>query len=182
MKCNKRQNSCGDMKPNKHQKVLETIVKNATQMWCSNPIHLRNPLQFLQLNSHCINDIYMQASQIHLETIDEQRISRNDDDDRQFHLSKTNSNRKQKSTFTKDCKKNYVMTMSSERIEKIAADDVPERQVPAISKPVSIKTVNKSEPPPLAFFPKNRGKQTHQPIIFSTTEPPPLVLIARNLA
>lgn len=180
MKCNKRQNSVGDIKPNKHQKVLETIVKNATQMWCSNPIHLRNPLQFLQLSSHCINDVHMEASQIHFDTIDEHRVSANDDDERQFQLSKSNSNRKQKPAFTKDCKKTYVMTMSSEHIERIVVDEVPERQVPAISKAVSEKTVNKSEPPPLAFYPKNRGKQTQQPIMFSATEPPPLVPITRN--
>lgn len=37
--------------------VVETIIKNATQMWIRSAVHLRNPLQFLQLCSHCIQDI-----------------------------------------------------------------------------------------------------------------------------
>lgn len=176
MKCNKRQNSA-ELKPNKHQKVLETIVKNATQMWCSNPIHLRNPLQFLQLSSHCINDVYMEASQVHIEMSSEHRISGNDEDDRQFGISKSNPNRKSKTM--KDFKKNYTANLT-ESIEITSTEELPVKQT-SVSKSITADTINKSEPPPLAFFPKNRGK-TQTPIIFSATEPPPLVPIARNFA
>lgn len=178
MKCKKRQQS-GDIKPNKHQKALETIVENATQMWCSNPIHLRNPLQFLQLSSHCINDVYMEASQVHLEVFDEQRITRNDDDERQFHLSKVNSNRKHKTTVTKDFKRLHANNI--ERFDRISSNEVSIKSQSIVSKTVAVKTINKSEPPPLAFYPKMRGKTTQQPIIFSATEPPPLVPIASHM-
>lgn len=40
----------------KSELVTDTIISNATQLWIKTPVHLRNPLQFLQLSSHCIND------------------------------------------------------------------------------------------------------------------------------
>lgn len=178
MKCNKRLNSA-ETKPNKHQKVLETIVKNATQMWCSNPIHLRNPLQFLQLSSHCINDVYMEASQVHCATSMVQRISGGVDDERQYSLTKTSSNRKTKGSTIKDCKKNYTVN-ACDGVDGMPTEEAQVKSVPVTLNPSTVETT-KSEPPPLAFYPKNRGK-TQKPIMFSATEPPPLVPIARNFA
>lgn len=40
----------------KNELFTETIISSATQLWIKTPVHLRNPLQFLQLSSHCIND------------------------------------------------------------------------------------------------------------------------------
>lgn len=178
LKCKKRQNTT-DIKPNKHQKVLETIIKNATQMWCSDPIHLRNPLQFLQLSSHCINDVYMEASQAHLIASAEHRTnSGNHDDDRHFNLSKSNSSRRNKTCTTKDAKKNYV-AIADEEMMVTLVEDISTKSSP-VPQPITVKTVNRSEPPPLAFFPKKGNIQ--KPIIFSATEPPPLVPIARNFA
>lgn len=177
MKCNKRQNAT-EIKQNKHHKVLETIIKNATQMWCSDPIHLRNPLQFLQLSSHCINDVYMEASQVHFSNSSEpNHSSGNDDDDR--YLSKTNSNRKMRGTTSKDWKKSYTMS-SFECATTTPAESVQMKptQIAATSNAVDVFN-NKSEPPPLAFYPKNRNK-LQKPIIFSATEPPPLVPITKH--
>ncbi|XP_055543825.1 uncharacterized protein LOC129729338 [Wyeomyia smithii] len=56
-KRNKRTQSEKQSKPMKKiQQVQETVIGNATQMWIKTAVHLRNPLQFLQLCSHCIND------------------------------------------------------------------------------------------------------------------------------
>ncbi|XP_031628164.1 uncharacterized protein LOC116343963 [Contarinia nasturtii] len=173
MKCNKQKN-VNIKTPNKHQKMLETIIKNATQMWCADPIHLRNPLQFLQLSSHCINDAYMEASQVHFTTFSEKSHT----DDRHFSVIKSNSNRKNKSTPIKDTQKNYIGDESEYTSTEIIGDAQSEQ---ILSRSSTVEIVNRSEPPPLAFFPKSRGT-AHKPIIFSATEPPPLVPIARNFA
>ncbi|XP_058453543.1 uncharacterized protein LOC131431702 [Malaya genurostris] len=46
----------------KVQQVQETVMNNATQLWIKTAVHLRNPLQFLQLCSHCINDAMITES------------------------------------------------------------------------------------------------------------------------
>ncbi|XP_058822299.1 uncharacterized protein LOC131683909 [Topomyia yanbarensis] len=46
----------------KLQYVQETVISNATQLWIKTAVHLRNPLQFLQLCSHCINDAMIMES------------------------------------------------------------------------------------------------------------------------
>lgn len=40
----------------KGQLIQDTIIQSATQLWIRTAVHLRNPLQFLQVTSHCIND------------------------------------------------------------------------------------------------------------------------------
>lgn len=207
MKCIKLQQQLAaneTIKPNKHQRVLETIVKNATQMWCSNPIHLRNPLQFLQLTSHCINDTFMEASQIQISAMESSDTHSGaaaaaaagnndndddaDDDEHSFNLLKSNAiNRK-----IRLIKKNGIV--DSESLSGSTVDCINVRQINSnndcnnsvvhiessakkIESNSSINEINfnKSEPPPLAFF---RGN-LQTPIIFSATEPPPLVPIAR---
>lgn len=179
MKCNKRQNST-EIKQKKHQRVLETIIKNATQLWCSDPIHLRNPLQFLQLSSHCINDSYMEASQVHFSNSDYMHSSGHSDEDR--YLAKTNANRKNKGASLKDCRKMYTAsTLESSSSSSMPEENIQMKPTPIASRSTAANVVNKSEPPPLAFYPKNRDK-SQKPIIFSATEPPPLVPITRNFA
>lgn len=46
----------------KLQQVQVTVISNATQQWIKTAVHLRNPLQFLQLCSHCINDSLIMES------------------------------------------------------------------------------------------------------------------------
>lgn len=209
MKCNKRQQQLATsetIKPNKHQRVLETIVKNATQMWCSNPIHLRNPLQFLQLSSHCINDTFMDASQIQLSAAMDAADTSHDNDDhdeRSFNLLKSNAiSRKIKSSTIKDFKRNSIsgninattnMTNITDcvnvppqingnndsNISMVHIESSSTKAINVTNSNVNEINFNKSEPPPLAFYPKNRGNTQAEPIIFSATEPPPLVPIAR---
>lgn len=146
-------------------------------MWCSDPIHLRNPLQFLQLSSHCINDVYMEASQAQLATSSEHKSNSGNDEDRHFSISRANSSRRNKACTVKDAKKNYN-AISHEDMDINLVEDISTKA--CLSQATGMKAVSRSEPPPLAFFPKNGNIQ--KPIIFSTTEPPPLVPIQRNFA
>ena len=59
-------------------------------------------------------------------------------------------------------------------------EDVSTKQISIESPSATVKKVDRSEPPPLAFFPKNGNIK--KPIMFSATQPPPLVPIARNFA
>lgn len=227
MKCNKRQQQIAaneTIKPNKHQRVLETIMKNATQMWCSNPIHLRNPLQFLILSSHCINDTFMEASQVQFamelsETHENSAHTtatavaaaaaaaaavhddhhHDDYDERSFNSLKSGTtNRKIRTSTAKDFKKTSNMNaITSNQIAQCANvrqmnGNNHDSYNGSLNIESSTKTIisnsnsnvneinfNKSEPPPLAFYPKNRRNILQTPILFSTTEPPPLVPIAR---
>lgn len=46
---------------NRIEKHRGTIITDATEQWIRTPVHLRNPLQFLQLSSHCANDLLYTA-------------------------------------------------------------------------------------------------------------------------
>ncbi|XP_055384349.1 uncharacterized protein LOC129614007 [Condylostylus longicornis] len=46
----------------RNELISETVISRATQVWIKTPVHLRNPLVFLQLASHCINDtVYLET-------------------------------------------------------------------------------------------------------------------------
>ncbi|XP_055855908.1 uncharacterized protein LOC129919098 [Episyrphus balteatus] len=55
-KSTKSKNLTSAMRQRRNEMVAEKIVESATQLWIKTPVHLRNPLQFLQLSSHCITD------------------------------------------------------------------------------------------------------------------------------
>lgn len=55
-KSTKSQNLSSAIRQRRTEMVAEKIVESATQLWIKTPVHLRNPLQFLQLSSHCITD------------------------------------------------------------------------------------------------------------------------------
>lgn len=187
MKCNKRQHST-EVRTNKLQKTLETIVKNATQMWCADPVHLRNPLQFLQLSSHCINDNNMEALIVHKTATSSTEYDNNgcgaySNFTRRYE--KLNAFRRTKSFTMKEGKKHCTISSdhcsvdSAPLIDGIQSTFGSNQMGKIIPSTVVGKT--SSDPPPLAFYPKTNGKQV-KPIIFSSTEPPPLVPIARNFA
>lgn len=192
IKCSKRRRTAP--KPNKNQQVIDAIIKNATQIWIRTPIHLRNPLQFLQLSSHCISDAIGQTH------IDEPYLMRmnppsptptsNECDAKpqastehslKAHSSDTiekrNPDSAHSSTITSvdTCpalvKINYSNAAPSDSIVSHAPKNVP--------LPLCRATGSGSDPPPLAFYPKNQRDQ-HKAIMFSATQPPPLVPIQRN--
>ena len=45
----------------KNQVLSETIIRNATEQWITQPIHLRNPLRFLQMASHFITPQFLNS-------------------------------------------------------------------------------------------------------------------------
>lgn len=176
-KCSKRQRITPS-KPNKNQQVIDAIVKNATQMWIRTPIHLRNPLQFLQLSSHCISDAIGQThfDETHLmrtspiPTSIECDVKHRASTSRKSNDSDAIHKRIQDATMD-TCpalvKINYANVSPSESI------------VASISKPATCATSSSSDPPPLAFYPKYQ-RNPQKAIIFSASQPPPLVPIQRN--
>lgn len=199
MKCNKRQHS-NEIKTNKQQKTLETIVKNATQMWCADPIHLRNPLQFLQLSSHCINDNNMEALIVHKTTTSSTEYDNNltgTHSNFARRYEKLNAFRRTKSFTIKEGKKHCPATSdhnislidgnqsnfgSNQMGKSIRTSDHPSSTTTNTDtwnlciEPPGPTMV--ADPPPLAFYPKTNGKHV-KPIIFSSTEPPPLAFYAK---
>lgn len=141
-------------------------------MWIRTPIHLRNPLQFLQLCSHCISDtvahfnsddcnssipIDCLAKDANITSIGYESFL----GDRETVRLKNVNRRRKKSKY-----------------EKINVDNNMDSNLSKQNQKPS-QPVFSSEPPPLAFFPKYQ-RTSAQPIIFSSTEPPPLVPIERK--
>lgn len=185
MKCNKRQHS-NEFKTNKQQKTLETIVKNATQMWCADPIHLRNPLQFLQLSSHCINDNNMEALIVHRTATSS---SEYDNTVSGVHSNfgrryeKLNAFRRTRSFTTKEGKKHCTVSSDHCTVDPVPLIDGDQSTFGSNQLGKSIPTMAggkiSNDPPPLAFYPKTNAKQV-KPIIFSSTEPPPLAFYPKT--
>lgn len=185
MKCNKRQHS-NEVKSNKQQKTLETIVKNATQMWCADPIHLRNPLQFLQLSSHCIDDNNMEALIVNKTATSSTEYDNNvcgahSNFTRRYE--KLNAFRRTKSFTIKEGKKHCTITSDHCTIDNVPLINANQSNFGSNQMEKSIPTTNvgktSNDPPPLAFYPKTYGKQV-KPIIFSSTEPPPLAFYPKT--
>lgn len=185
MKCNKRQH-CNEFKTNKQQKTLEKIVKNATQMWCADPIHLRNPLQFLQLSSHCINDNNMEALIVHKTATSSTEYDNNVSgahSNFSRRCEKLNAFKRTKSFTTKEGKRHCSVSSNHCPIGSVSLIDGNESTFGSNQMGKSISTMafgrTSNDPPPLAFYPKTNGKQV-EPIIFSSTEPPPLAFYPKT--
>lgn len=73
LKVSKSSNGTKFPQPNKCQQVRGAIINDATQFWIRTPVHLRSPLHFLQLSSHCINDTIYYAS------LEDLKNTKNDD-------------------------------------------------------------------------------------------------------
>lgn len=189
IKCSKRQRATPS-KPHKNQQVIDAIIKNATQMWIRTPIHLRNPLQFLQLSSHCISDAigqthfdeaYLMRSSaaspiptaIECDTKQRPSTSKNAESsdfiDRQNKYSVHSSAIATVDMCPALVKINYLNAPPIDANASGVARDPPSNSVVSSS----------SDPPPLAFYPKNQ-RNSSKAIIFSATQPPPLVPIQRN--
>lgn len=181
-KCNKRPRVTPS-KPNKNQQVIDAIVKNATQMWIRTPIHLRNPLQFLQLSSHCISDAigHTHFDEAHLMRITPFSAA-NDCDSRQRTPAAKNTNESDVID-----KRDHDTVMSGfdtcPALVKISYSHMPDgtraSRAPKNAATATCPTNISTDPPPLAFYPKHR-RDSHKAIIFSATQPPPLVPIQRH--
>lgn len=161
---------------------METIIRNATQMWCADPIHLRNPLQFLQLCSHCVIDSCVENAILRISSQENnysispaQSIVGCPDEHIMSTAFKSTTPRKNKPiTTAEDNASKYVTTDPLVDIQTMVGlqCDTPITASNELNK--------RSDPPPLAFFPKANGK-TQRPIIISATQPPPLVPIDRRV-
>lgn len=169
VKCNKKLKMAKQKPLSKNQQVLDTIVKNATQLWIRTPVHLRNPLQFLQLTSHCINDI----NYFNYNSLGDTKIIMSD------NSSITNTLLGYDSTAM-----NSVNIITDLNAIPLTTAIEPNDFLNINTQPYDSVSLNKtkanlivsSDPPPLAFFPK-AAKICQKPILFSSTEPPPLVPI-----
>lgn len=172
--------------PKKGQQVLDTIIKNATQLWIRTPVHLRSPLQFLQLSSHCINDTIYYASLDDLKTMrKQQQIDNSFGSGVKLSVQKYPSASslypmgtaraiqqlptsfvQQPQTFRQQQMvqgRSTQIVINSNKSMTLNNDNVQQQPVP----------VKSSDPPPLAFFPKVIVQRK----ILSLSEPPPLVPI-----
>lgn len=209
VKCNKKLKMAKQKPLSKNQQVLDTIVKNATQLWIRTPVHLRNPLQFLQLTSHCINDI----NYFNYNNLDDTRVTISANSSITNKFLNYNSTPMAKASHlpaksTKIAKSiNIISSVASDSnaISYVNYNDVsipsltlstntltttiePNNFQNNIAQFIDSSSIHKvtanatvsSNPPPLAFFPKI-AKSRQKPILFSSTEPPPLVPIQYKL-
>lgn len=185
------------VQPKKGQQVLDTIIKNATQQWIRTPVHLRSPLQFLQLSSHCINDTIYYASLEDLKLMKKNQQQDNNCVKMYQKYSSDNSNlytMAPAATTTATVQNNmeFITTNSSiinqhhPPAQQIA--QFPQRQKNTAAE-ICINAnecvnnnnfqqqtiiVKSSDPPPLAFFPK---VTVQRKVLSLSSEPPPLVPI-----
>lgn len=158
VKVNKRQKNPEQPKQQKrNQQSRGYIINDVTQLWIRTPVHLRSPLYFLQLTSHCINDAIYYAS---LEDIRNKRKTMDDGD------VKTKSNCRQ-------ITKREVSTSSNSNLVTVSSN------IPNVISNSTIldASINRhsSNPPPLVFFPKLK---TVERKVEYRLEPPPLVPIS----
>lgn len=153
------------------------IITDATAQWIRTPVHLRNPLHFLQLCSHCINDTMYYSS-----LADMKVMSR---------CEKVPSPLTSLDTFTEHftsvdaTQSSYVakpVPHSTHQIIQTAVISSDQTQVDfstnAIATTNIFHIVTPSDPPPLAFFPKVKRVSGRRPQFSS--EPPPLVPIRQS--
>lgn len=190
IKCNKIVKTCTHKQRNKNQQVLDTIIKNATQLWIRTPVHLRNPLHFLQLASHCINDTFhssdnqlSESSFSPIQSIGTASSSQVGNEIPKLFRSKTIS-----FSLVRDANADTTEIFGESQIPSLISPGTSVETENNERIPNSIKTSKPTKelksstgPPPLAFFPKT-AKGLQKPIIFSTTEPPPLVPIRKQYA
>lgn len=154
VKITKRKKTVTNLTPKKTKLVIDTIIKNATEMWIRNPVHLRNPLQFLQLCSHCIQDVNTFSG-----------------------LNDGRPGQAPKPIPAQSKQNSYLMKI----INPAEKSDQQQYSMITVNEPVTNTNnglialqINSVDPPPLAFFPKVRKIVSVQN---RNSEPPPLVRI-----
>ena len=142
--------------PQKKGLVQDSIIENATQLWIRTSVHLRNPLQFLQLCSHCINDILIIGSE----------------------GPKPNKSEQVTSSYC-DTPSSYSALIQNMEIDQEITVQPTQLVQPAQPQQQIIISRSSSSPPPLAYFPK--GGPTKVPILVSSRDPPPLIPFSKKV-
>lgn len=158
VKVNKRQKNPEQPKQLKrNQQSRGYIINDVTQLWIRTPVHLRSPLYFLQLTSHCINDAIYYA---------------NLEDIRNKRKTMDNGEVKAKSNSRQTTKRDVATTSTITSLVTTSANNVPN----VITTVDASKNRFSSNPPPLVFF--SKAKPVERKIEYRL-EPPPLVPISQ---
>lgn len=158
VKVNKRQKNPEQPKQQKrNQQSRGYIINDVTQLWIRTPVHLRSPLYFLQLTSHCINDAIYYAS---LEDIRNKRKTMDDGEVKAKSNCRQITNREVSTSANSN-----LVTVSSNMPNVISNTTILDASINRYS----------SNPPPLVFFPKVK---TVERKVEYRLEPPPLVPIS----
>lgn len=114
----------------KSQILSEAIIRNATEQWITQPIHLRSPLQFLQMASHFITPPFLSA------------VLRQS-------FFETHEELPEAVVAEKNCEVMVPIPTNTYEAQNCVQRSQAEEAGVAINPPGK-----SSEPPPLAFFPR----------------------------
>lgn len=159
VKVNKRQKNPEPKQQKKNQQSRGYIINDVTQLWIRTPVHLRAPLYFLQLTSHCINDTIYYAN------LEDHRNKRRATDDGDVTGRSTSVSRqltRREASTSTNC--NYS-TVSNSNPNVMLNSTILDPSKHRYS----------SNPPPLVFFPKIKPVERRAEF---RLEPPPLVPIS----
>lgn len=155
---------------NKNQLLSEAVIRNATEQWITQPIHLRSPLQFLQMSSHFITKTFLS------------RVLKNS------NLGNESAEEVQEEEVEKQAvHKEPSMQQPPEldqSLTKTAASSINSQGPNGTVQPISRLP---SEPPPLAFLPQILDRAREQVKLLDKrkrlihpNDPPPLMPIIRT--
>lgn len=183
---------CSNKTPKKGQLIQDTIVSSATQLWLRTPFHLKNPLQFLQVTSHCINDALFTGVEVaRQEKVPETTTyflssanspSEIHDELPSFSYSIQSYDEPYQSNTPPPLTKTSLTTISESTTQNLQTNTI-QLQPATLTKTqrqgatdmifptqttISLRSL---EPPPLVFYPKAFMRKN----IIKNSEPPPLI-------
>lgn len=127
-------------KPSKCNLIADTILKTATQQWIKTPVHLRNPLQFLQATSHCINDTMYLST---LSEVSQPSSSSNLESNSSMYSYNSGDN----------------LNLENDQHYSSTTQNLQSRERPVIQECI---TYSATEPPPLVYF-KSKTYSSNEP-------------------
>lgn len=183
----------------KGQLIQDTIIQSATQLWIKTAVHLRNPLQFLQVTSHCINDSLFAGVEdegkttnissvvtstnnelppltytiVNTDTLLSSMNSNSSSQDLQTTFSDattpTTTTYRLQSIPNANCQ---TQTLEKQQVLSSSSSSTQQQNlfIPTTIEDSPKKSAISSDPPPLAFYPKAFLRQN-----IKRSEPPPLI-------
>lgn len=145
---NTRERERVDVISKKSQVLSEAIIRNATEQWITQPIHLRSPLQFLQMVSHFITGTFL-AAVLKTQNCDPSDISE-DDLVTEVEPVECSNVLGQKKVDTKR------QSMESSSSTKTSTEPPPLAFYPRVIARVRAKAKDNREPPPLVPIRRNK--------------------------
>lgn len=173
--------------PKACHKQRVAIITDATAQWIRTPVHLRNPLHFLQLCSHCINDTMYYTSLEDMKVMSRsEKISPPLTSLDTFTEHFTSVDAMQSSCVTKSLQHSthqivQTAVISSDQTQvDFSANTLATTNVTMadVLNSLPFHIITQTDPPPLAFFPKVKRVSARRPQF--SKEPPPLVPIRQS--